>query len=238
MAEPGKVHELLDVLTALADPLRLVIVGHLAGGPAAVSELVAVTGATQSNVSNHLALLRKRRLVRAVTRGRQRVYELQDARVAQLVESLNTVGGAKTAPVIKDAALINARTCYDHLAGKLGVRLFTALAERKAILLTGTGTAGAAGKAAGDVTLGPAAEHVFGTLGIALDEAIPKRRKPGYACLDWTERRPHLGGSLGRALWSRFVEQGWVTRKPGTRAVLVTPSGKRGLSRHLSISLS
>lgn len=227
---------LLNVLTALADPLRLALLQHLMGGVAAVSELVAVTGATQPNVSNHLNLLRKRGLVRAVRLGRQRLYELKDPLVARLVESLGSVAGGRRTPVAKDAALIEARTCYDHLAGKLGVRLFEALIRRKAIRMPAPLPAGARAGSTHPLELGPAAEPVFAEFGITVQDALKGKRSPGYACRDWTERRPHLGGGLGAALWSRFVEEGWVQRKPGTRAVLVTPKGRQALKQRLGIT--
>jgi len=222
---------LLNVLTALADPLRLTLLQYLMGGAAPVSELVAVTGATQPNVSNHLNLLRKRGLVRAVRLGRQQLYELKDPLVAQLVESLGSVAGGTRTLTVKDTALVRARTCYDHLAGKLGVRLFEALVKRKAIRMPAPLPAGARAGSTHPLELGPAAEPVFAGFGIAVQDALKGKRSPGYACRDWTERRPHLGGGLGAALWSRFVEEGWVQRKPGTRAVLVTPKGRRALAK-------
>jgi DNA-binding transcriptional ArsR family regulator len=233
---------LLNVLTALADPLRLTLLQYLMGGAAPVSELVAVTGATQPNVSNHLNLLRRRGLVRAMRLGRQQLYELKDPLVAQLVESLGSVAGGTRTVTVKDTALVRARTCYDHLAGKLGVRLFEALVKRGAIRLPAIRMAAPlpAGARAGSthpLELGPAAEPVFAEFGIAVQDALKGKRSPGYACRDWTERRPHLGGGLGAALWSRFVEEGWVQRKPGTRAVLVTPKGRRALETRLGIFL-
>jgi DNA-binding transcriptional ArsR family regulator len=228
---------LLNVLTALADPVRLAILQHLMGGGAAVSELVAVTGANQPNVSNHLNVLRRRGLVRASRLGRQRVYELHDPRVAQLVESLASVAGGRRPATVADAALVRARTCYDHLAGKLGVRLFETLLRRRAIRLpVSWPERGRAGKDS-RIELGAAAEAVFGTFNIALDDALKGKRSPGFACRDWTERKPHLGGALGAALWARFVEAGWVQRMPGTRAVLVTAQGRRALAERWGIAL-
>jgi len=228
---------LLHLLSAVADPVRLSILEHLMGGSAAVSELVAATGASQPNVSNHLTVLRKRGLVRAVPMGRQRVYELKDPKVAQLIESLMSVAGGARTPDVKDEALIKARTCYDHLAGRLGVRLFEALEKRGAIRLPAplarTGRAGTASA----LILGPRAKAEFARLGVSLEDAMKGAHSPGFACRDWTERRPHLGGRLGAALWYRFMETGWVQRKPGTRAVIVTPKGRRGLSAKLGIAL-
>jgi DNA-binding transcriptional ArsR family regulator len=227
---------LLQLLSAVADPVRLGILERLMGGAAAVSELVAATGASQPNVSNHLTVLRKRGLVRVVPLGRQRVYELRDPKVAQLMESMQSVAGGARTPVVKDTALVQARTCYDHLAGKLGVRIFAALADRDAIRLPEPFAADGRPGTASALELGPRAEAEFARLGISLKDALKRSRSFGYACSDWTERRPHLGGKLGAALWARFVETGWVQRKPGTRAVLVTPQGRRGLSRKLGIA--
>jgi DNA-binding transcriptional ArsR family regulator len=243
---------LIAVTQALADPLRLALLQQLMGGPATVSELVALTGATQPNISNHLALLRQRGLVRATRHGRQSVYELRDATVGQLVESLALLAGphslADVSPDRSDAGggenrreggfsrrrramatLAAARTCYDHLAGRLGVSICDVLMAREAIAppeMPG-----------GPVALGAHAPAVFGALGIELDEVRRARRRFATSCLDWTERRPHLGGALGAAVWSEAMARGWVERLPGGRAVRVTPAGKGGLMQWLGLQL-
>ena len=299
----------LELAQALADPLRLAILQCLMSGPATVSELMSLTEAAQSNVSNHLALLRERGLVRATRQGRQMVYELHDASVGQLIESLAQIAGgaverevratkgsslppergenagtrfwtargeaesAKTqfsqaaeprergaaerdwpnpvrpsgsgaaqaegpqAPAAgggpvhmqKSAPLVKARTCYDHLAGRLGVALFDALVARGALHTPAAPH--------GPLELGPTASEVFGALGIDLAAARRERRKFATACLDWTERRPHLGGALGAAVWARCVERGWVIRQPGTRAIILTEAGKQGLRDLLAVEL-
>jgi DNA-binding transcriptional ArsR family regulator len=216
-----------EVAQALADPLRLAVLQHLMGGPATVSEIVSVTGESQSKVSNHLALMRERRLVRASRQGRQRVYELRDASVAQLVESLTAVAGAEPTRYRESPPLARARTCYDHLAGRVGVALFDSLLSHGAIRGPQEPKA--------SVEIGPGGEEVFDGLGIDLEEVRQERRRFAYACLDWTERRPHLGGALGAALWARFVERGWVLKKPGTREVIVTDEGKAGLGSELEV---
>ena len=217
----------LALAQALADPLRLAILHGLMGGPAAVSEIVSATGEAQSKVSNHLALLRQRGLVRATRVGRQIVYELRDASVGRLVESLSAVAGASRPAVRKSAPIVNARTCYDHLAGRLGVAVFDALAARRAIV-----PPEAPGR---PVELGPAAAETFRVLGVDPAALRRERRRFATACLDWTERRPHLGGALGAALWAKSVERGWVVRRPGTRAVILTDAGRRALHRTLGI---
>ncbi|HEX6778862.1 MAG TPA: metalloregulator ArsR/SmtB family transcription factor [Ktedonobacterales bacterium] len=220
----------LELAQALADPLRLAILQSLMSGPATVSELMSLSGATQSNVSNHLALLRERGLVRATRQGRQMVYELRDASVGQLVESLAQVAGAPPSPAVQTSApLVRARTCYDHLAGRLGVALFDALVARGALQSPAA--------ARGPLELGPAAAEVFGAFGIDLAALRRERRKFATACLDWTERRPHLGGALGAALWAECVARGWVVRQPDTRAIILTDAGEQGLRDLLAVEL-
>jgi DNA-binding transcriptional ArsR family regulator len=218
---------LVDVAQSLADPTRLAILQRLTDGPAAVSELVVLAGEAQSKVSNHLAVLRDRGLVIASRQGRQRVYEIPNPSVGQLVEALGMIAGGAPERLQKSPALAKARTCYDHLAGRLGVAIFDALLARGAIMPPV--------EARGPVDLGPSGPEVFGRLGIDLDEVRGERRRFATACGDWTERRPHLGGALGAALWVRSLEHGWVARKPGTRIVVLTGQGSRAFQHHLGV---
>ncbi len=173
---------------ALGDPFRLDILALLLAGPATVAEIVAATGSTQPNVSNHFAILRK---------------------------------PAPSSPMAE------ARSCYDHMAGRLGVGVLEALIR--------PGALGAPGPD-GIVDLGPAAAQVFQALDVDTAAAARARRRFAFACLDWTERRAHLGGALGAALLDRLLQAGWVARQPGTRALLVAGSGRRQLRRILGIS--
>ena len=222
----------VELAQALADPLRLALLQALMAGPATVSELMAETGASQSNVSNHLAVLRERGLVRVTRQGRQRVYEPRDATVGRLIEDLALVAGTSLTRrgEHQSAPLAQARTCYDHLAGKLGVALYDALAARGAIVPQTEAVPG-------PVVLGPAAEATFGSLGVDLAPVRRARRHVAASCLDWTERRPHLSGALGAAVWLRALAQGWVLRRPQTRAIVVTNAGRRVFHQQLGIVL-
>jgi DNA-binding transcriptional ArsR family regulator len=222
-------NQLFTLAQALADPLRLVVLQQLMEGPATVSELQSLTGASQSKVSNHLAVLRERGLVRASREGRQMIYTLRDASVGQLVESLTIVAGMVPAKLWKSPQLIAARTCYDHLAGRYGVALFDALLAQRAIKET-TGVRG-------EIELGPIGAEVFGKLGLNVEALRRERRRFAFACPDWTERRPHLGGVLGAVLWAQFVERGWVVKQQGTRAVIVTDMGKQKLRDQFNIQV-
>ena len=153
------------------------------------------------------------------------IYFLRDATVGQLIESLTLVAGMVPARLWRSPQLIAARTCYDHLAGRYGVALFDALLAQEAI----------EEPEHGEVKLGPRGEEIFGKLGFNLSALRRERRRFAFACPDWTERRPHLGGSLGAALWAYCVERGWVVKPQGTRAIIVTDAGKQKLQEQFGI---
>jgi len=219
-----------ELAQALADPLRLSILQQLMESPATVSELMSLTGETQSKVSNHLAVLRERNLVRTTRDRRQVIYSLRDASVGQLVESLSLVAGMVPTRQWKSSQMIIARTCYDHLAGRYGVALFDALIQQQAIAATSSHR--------GDVELGLHGEEVFGRLGLDLGAVRRERRRFAFACPDWTERRPHLGGALGAALWAQLVERNWLAKQQGTRATIVTDEGKQQFYKYFGIQVN
>lgn len=122
-----------------------------------------------------------------------------------------------------DPSLAGARTCYDHIAGRLGVALFDQLVAAGALQ-----EPPAADNS--EVALGPGAAAAFAPLGVDLAAPLPRRRKAATTCLDWTERRPHLGGALGAAVLDSALRSGWVQRSGG-RALTVTPAGRQHLLR-------
>jgi DNA-binding transcriptional ArsR family regulator len=214
------------VARALGEPRRLEILGRLLAGPATVTELVSATDSTQPNVSNHLATLRRERFVRGESTGRQVRYRLAGPSVAQLVEALTTLTSWQTNGPQPSSPLAEARSCYDHLAGRLGVSVLDALVARG-------GLAPAAPHRV--IDLGPRAEEVFGALGVDVATAAKARRHFAFGCLDWTERRVHLGGALGAELLGGAIERGWLAKQRGTRALLMTGAGRRGFGRVLGI---
>jgi len=209
----------INVAQAIAEETRLQILHRLMEGPAAVAELVAELGKSQSLVSNHLAVLKGVDLVSFDHEGRKSIYRLANASVAILIESLAALSrngdDSRVTP-----ALARARTCYDHLAGAFGVELYEWLIKAKALKADGD-----------DVGLGPKGAEIFARLGIDVEKAAKARRRFAMPCLDWTERKAHLGGSLGAALCHEFVARGWIARQPGTRAVTLTPSGVKGMQK-------
>ncbi len=227
-----------QIAQALADPLRLTLLRHLMGGAATVAELTSVTGASQSNVSNHLALLRGQNLVERERHGRQMVYRIADHTVAQLIESLTILAGETPRLSRTMAPLASARTCYDHLAGSLGVALFDALVRADALLPPKVDGESARLGPSGGVTLGHAADEIFERLGVDLQSAKESKRQFAYACRDWTERRFHLGGALGAAIYQRFLTAGWVEPGDEPRQLKLTDKGRTMLATQLGISLA
>ncbi len=226
-----------QIAQALADPLRLTLLRHLMGGQATVAELVSISGASQSNVSNHLAHLRAQKLVSRERYGRQMLYGIADPTVAQLIEALAALAGKPPELPKEQAPLASARTCYDHLAGTLGVALFDALVRTDAVVAPAFVDASLEMGPSGEVTLGPAAVDVFGRLGVDLDAPRTARRQFAYACRDWTERRFHLGGALGAAIYDRFLSAGWVVPGSERRQLRLTSEGAGRLKQVLGVQL-
>jgi DNA-binding transcriptional ArsR family regulator len=209
MSEPRVV-----LLKALAHPLRLRVVdrlGHL--GPAPVSALAAELGVPLPELSNHLRRLRDAGLVATVRTGRQVVYALSD-RVEVLLPLLDRL----TRPAEPPAGRAASRTCYDHLAGPLGVDLYRGLLARGALRDLPDGTVEIADPAA------------LARLGV--DAIEPGRRRMAFECLDATEHAPHLAGALGGALAAALIERGWVERDAG-REVHLTAAGRRRLTEYV-----
>jgi DNA-binding transcriptional ArsR family regulator len=203
----------VELLKALAHPLRLRVVDRLGHrGPAPVSRLAAELDATLPELSNGLRQLREAGVVVSSQERRQVVYALADDRLPALLDRLV---GEQPAPERSGPS----RTCYDHLAGPLGVSLYRALRERGAL----------AGLADGTVSvLDPQA---LDALGVAAVES--GRRRLAFECLDATEHSAHLAGALGDAVADALLERGWVERAGPGREVRVTAAGARGLERAL-----
>jgi hypothetical protein len=163
-----------------------------------------------------------------VTRqGRHRYYRLAGHEVAAVIEAIAQISPVSPVRSLRQsrdaAALAQARTCYDHLAGRAGVALFDALLRQRVLAGGGTGQ-----DAAYEVT--PDGAGKLGAFGVNVAEVRRSRRRFAGACLDWTQRRPHLNGALGAAVTDRLLQLGWIQRGPGRRAVRVTEPGQEGLA--------
>lgn len=212
-----------EIAALVGDPGRANMLGALLSGRAlTATELAAIAGVSRATASEHLAKLTDSRLISVARQGRHRYYRLASAHVAHMLESIMAVSTesdeqAHRAARRIDPALREARTCYDHLAGRLGVSLADALIAKNAIVL---------GADAGEVT--DRGRDLLQAFGITLEAAQPAKRLLCRPCLDWSERRPHIAGRLGAALQERMFALRWIERLSG-RAVMVTPAGRPGL---------
>jgi DNA-binding transcriptional ArsR family regulator len=213
-----------EVGALIGDPARANMLAALMDGQAlTASELAYVARVTPQTASGHLAKLADGQLVAVERQGRHRYYRLANPLVGRLLEAMMTVaadGPPRHRPASKiDEALRRARTCYDHLAGQLGVDIADALVARRCLVWDEDG---------GHLT--PRGIKTFERLGV--DLAAPKRSRRAFCrpCLDWSERRPHLAGSLGAALTQRCFDLGWIKRVRDSRAVAVTDKGKAGFA--------
>jgi DNA-binding transcriptional ArsR family regulator len=223
--------QIAEVGALVGDPARANILCALLDGRAlTATELAFAANVTPQTASGHLAKLLTARLVLLAKQGRHRYYRLAGPHVGQMLESIMNValtGPPRFQPASKrDDNMRRARTCYDHFAGVLGVSLAERLAEREFVILGGE---------AGEVT--PAGSEFLAGLGVDLDAARAKRRLFCRPCIDWTERRPHIGGALGAALASRCFELKWVERVHGSRALTITVTGRQSLRKYFAISI-
>ncbi len=206
---------------------------HLLGGRALpAGELALTANVSPQTASGHLARLVEGNLLEVERQGRHRYYRLAGTEVADAVEALlSLTSAARPArnPTIPAAGtLAHARTCYAHLAGWLGVQIADALQTRKLLLPSGA-------KAFAVTDNGSAWFKDLGIEAPACDgKGTPKLAKQ---CLDWTERRPHVAGSLGIAMYKRFLDLKWVVAVPGSRAVRITIAGKHELWKLLGIPI-
>ncbi|BCJ33535.1 transcriptional regulator [Actinocatenispora thailandica] len=248
---PGGDVDVSQVAALFADRTRARVLTALADGRALpASVLAAEAGVTAQAASAQLARLLSAGLISVERSGRHRYYRIAGSQVAAVLEALARI--SPTEPVrslrqgTRAAALRAARTCYDHLAGRLGVQVLQGLLDRGALIATdGVGTPR---RRAGDrlsqqlrthpYRLGPTAADVFGALGVpdARLAPAPGGRPLLRACLDWSEQQHHLAGRLGADLLAGLLGHGWLIRSPGRRAVRLTPAGTAGLSSILGVS--
>ncbi len=229
---PALQPSLAEVAALIGNPARANMLQALVDGRAlTASELAYAGGVAPQTASEHLAKLTEGRLLALAKQGRHCYYRLASPLIATMLESIMAVaadGPARYQPRWRGGdALRNARTCYDHLAGRLAVALADALVEREHVVLSEDG---------GVVT--PTGEDFFHCFGIDFRERTRSRRPFCRPCLDWSERRTHLAGAVGAALAAHCFELGWIGRIRDTRAVLITPEGERGFSETFGIKLA
>jgi DNA-binding transcriptional ArsR family regulator len=211
------------IAAAIGEPARARMLYCLMDGHARTStELSVVAEVSPSTASVHLNRLKKGRLVKVQVQGKHRFYTLEGPDVASALEGLSVLAGGSHAKLVPStpSRLRAARTCYDHLAGTAGVSLHDRF---KALGWLSAGAKG--GDNAYDVT--PDGTKAFEALGIDLEATRTLRRRFACACLDWSERRPHVGGALGAALLKVALKRKWVVQELDSRALAVTIIGRR-----------
>ncbi|MEO8080161.1 MAG: helix-turn-helix domain-containing protein [Caldimonas sp.] len=209
------------VAALIGDPARAEVLTVLVADRAlTATELAGIAGVTRQTMSGHLAKLLEAGLVAVEAQGRHRYFRLAGRDVARLLESLMGVafrtGAVRLLPGPREPALRKARVCYDHLAGELGVFAYEALLRRRLLV----GQAGALG-------LSQAGGEWFASFGVDAAEAATRRRSLCRPCLDWGERRHHLGGALGAALLQRLFDKGWARREADSRVLVFSARGER-----------
>jgi DNA-binding transcriptional ArsR family regulator len=222
--------DLARIGSLLADRTRVAMLMALLGGrPMSASALADVAGASASLASAHLRKLVDGGLLVVEPAGRQRLYRLANA-VADAIEALLLLAPPERVSSLRAAVrgqnLRRARLCYDHLAGTVGVALADALADLGVLVAQDRGYAVTA-----------AAPAVLEQIGVRIEQLERRRRPLARRCMDWSERRHHLAGSLGAAVTSRLIELDWLRLAEGSRIVRLTPTGRRGLGEWLRVDL-
>ncbi len=224
--------EVSEIAAAIGEPSRARILYCLSDGRARTStELAIIAGVSPSTASVHLNTLKSRRLVKVFAQGKHRYYSLDGEDVAAALESLSVLAGGSRAGFVPNTPheLRAARTCYDHIAGTLGVALHDRMKSLR--WLVADENAGAAA-----YRLSTAGEKDLATLGLDIQAASSSRRRFAYACVDWSERRPHLGGAIGAALLHTALRKRWVVQDPYSRALEVTRSGRREFNTRFGLA--
>ena len=221
-SEPISRYQLANVGGLLAEPARAAIVLALMDGSARpAGELGEIAGVSPATASVHLRKLCEGRLLTVIPQGRHRYYRIASEDVAHFIETLSLIGAPKQAIATHrgaDEAMSRSRTCYRHLAGRLGVALFESLNTRHAL------------SAGGDaLRLTARGRRLLVSSGL-IDDRDDTDTLVGRPCVDWTERQFHLAGALGTHLSQRFFEIGWLRRRRESRALIVSAKGEAGFA--------
>jgi DNA-binding transcriptional ArsR family regulator len=229
------VNALSEIAALMGDPARAAMLQLLMDGRAhTASELAITAGVTAQTASGHLARMADASLLAVRAQGRNRFYRLASGEVAHAIESLMALAGAGAPPASKTAAwrrdpdLRFCRTCYDHLAGQVGIAVTDSLTQRGHLEPRGPR----------DWKLTASGELFCQRLGVDLAGARrAETRHFARQCLDWSERRPHISGALGSAIAETFFKRGWTERLRRGRTVRLTDSGRRALSSHFGAAV-
>jgi DNA-binding transcriptional ArsR family regulator len=221
------------IAAAIGEPARARMLYSLMDSRARTStELAIVADVSLPTASTHLNRLKEQRLVRVRIQGRHRYYTLEGVAVAEVLEKLSVLAGGSRSRFEPStpSRLRQARTCYDHIAGSLGVSLHDRLATMGWLIVP---------TADGDESyeLTPSGAEALASIGLDLEAARSSRRKFAFGCLDWSERRSHVGGALGAALLHLALNRKWVRLDLDSRALQVSESGRRELLARFGVRI-
>ncbi|MGZ0039453.1 ArsR/SmtB family transcription factor [Paenibacillus ottowii] len=220
------------IASLVSEPSRAAILTALLDGRFhTASELAHMAGIKPQTASFHLAKMTEAQVVTVEKQGRHRYYGIQDPEVAQVMESLLSIAPPVPIKSFKQAseneAIRLARTCYDHIAGHLGVQIMSFFIQKGILSEDQDG-----------LHITQQGEIFFADFQINLKNTRQKRRSFSHKCLDWSERRHHLAGALGKALLDRLFELHWIEHLPTTRAIRITAEGKKGFKEVFEIEIS
>ena len=223
---------MVEIAALVGDTARATMLAALMGGQALTSsELAHIAGITRPTASGHLGKLATARLLTVTSKRRNRYYRIASPLVANMLESIKAVAAIEVPPrhqprSAQDDPQRCARTCYDHLAGTVGVAIADALAAKRYVVLNDDG---------GEVTA--AGRRFLTGFGAQLSAQAGSRRIFCRPCLDWSERRYHVAGLVGAEICRCCQDKGWLLRRRGSRALTLTPLGRRGLRAAFGVTL-
>ena len=212
-----------EIASLIGDPTRATILWVLLDGKAfTATELAIAADTSPQNISMHLSKLVQAELLSVESQGRHKYYKFSNKDIAYAIEALaNLIPPAKATKTIKENPVTHCRTCYDHLAGKMGVLITDSLLQQKII--------------DPDFEVSKKGEKWFAAFGIDMDELRQQRRSFLRPCLDWSERRHHIAGSLAAALLDRMLEDDWMRRTKNSRAIVITAKGQKKMYEYFKI---
>jgi DNA-binding transcriptional ArsR family regulator len=220
-----------QIASLIGDPTRATIMWVLMDGKAfTATELAIASDTSPQNISMHLAKLVQADLLAVESQGRHRYYKFSRKEIAYAIEAMANLAPhrkeGKNAVAEESLPVRYCRTCYDHLAGKIGVAITDGLLKRRIIIADDD-----------KFDLGKKGISFFTDLGIDINEVKKQRRLFAKPCLDWSERRHHIAGSLGAAMLDKMLSEDWIRRTKNSRAVVITAKGRKELCRYFGISL-
>lgn len=220
---------LAAIASLIGDPVRAAMLFALLDGCEFSATQLALSGNTSPQAaSGHLKKLVEGGLLNVRSEGRHRLYRLASSDVARAIETLASIAPAQPPASLRSHSTLErlreARSCYDHLAGRLGVAVTQALCKQRQLTLRGE-----------EFVLTRSGDAFLRELGVDVDAARDSKRAFARSCLDWTERTPHLAGALGTAVLETFLSNGWVKRAHQDRSLQVTERGKSQLKRLLHV---